>query len=170
MKKTILIVSILVVLSALTVGIVLAQSDGPDRPYFPGYFGPHGGMMGGGYHGHGEGYMHEYMHTAFADALGISEEEFEARMEAGESMYDIALSLGFDEDEIAEIHDQAMQAAFDLAESDGFIDEEHYEWMLERMNGFDGFSMHDTDGFGMHGGGFTQGGGCHGYYQEAPSE
>lgn len=170
MKKTIMIVSILAALSVLTVGIVMAQTNDPETPSFPGspgYPGPRGGMMGGGYRGYGGGYMTEYMHAAIAEALGISVEEFETRMYAGENLYDIALSLGFDAEEFADLHAQARQKAFELAYADGFIDEEHYQWMLERMNGYGGFG----GGYGMHGGGFGRGGGgCHGYYQESPSE
>ena len=173
MKKTLLIVSILAVLSVLTVGIVMAHPNDPETPGYPGnpgYRGYQGGMMGGGYHGYGGGYMAEYMHAAIAEVLGITVEEFETRMYAGESMYNIALSLGFDAVEIDELHEKVRLEAFAQAYADGFIDEEHYNWMLERMNGSGGFGMYGG-GYGMHGGGFARGGGgCHGYYQDTPSE
>lgn len=167
MKKIVILTVIVAALGALTLGVVMAQDDTPETPIFPGF---HGGMMGGA---RGEGYMAEYMHAAFADALGISEEEFETRMYAGETLWDIADSLGFDADEIAELHNQARLEALELAVEDGFLSQEQFDWMQERMGeyggfGMGGYGMHGGGGYGMpgrgQGGGWGQNGGCPHYY------
>lgn len=171
MKKIVILTVIVAALGALTLGVVMAQDDTPETPVFPGF---HGGMMGGA---RGEGYMAEYMHAAFAEALGISEEEFETRMYAGETLWDIADSLGFDADEIAELHNQARLEALELAVEDGFLTQEQYDWMQERMSqsgggyGMGGYGMHGGGGYGMHGrgqgGGFGQNGDCPYYDNDA---
>ena len=149
MKKIIILTIIVAALGALTLGVVMAQDDTPETPLFPGF---HGGMIGGQ---RGEGYMEDYMHAAFADVLGISEEEFESRMAQGESLWDIAESLGFNADEIADLHNQARPAALEKAYEDGFLTQEQYEFMQDHMNGTGGFGM--GGGFGMHGGGSGKG-------------
>ena len=166
MKKIVILTVIVAALGALTLGVVMAQDDTPETPIFPGF---HGGMMGGA---RGVGYMEEYMHAAFAEALGISEEEFETRMYAGETLWDIADSLGFDADEIAELHNQARLEALELAVEDGFLTQEQYEWMQERMSqSGGGYGMHGGGGYGMHGrgqgGGFGQNGDCPYYDNDA---
>ena len=174
MKKIVILTVIVAALGALTLGVVMAQDDAPETPVFPEY---RGGMMGAA---RGEGYMEEYMHAAFAQALGITEEEFETRMYAGETLWDIADSLGLEAEEIAELHTQARLEALELAYEDGFLTQEQYEWMQERMSqfgggyGMGGYGMHGGGGYGMHGrgqgGGFGQNGDCP-YYNngaEAP--
>ena len=77
-------------------------------------------------------------------------------MYAGETLWDIAESLGFDAEEIAELHNQARLEALELAVEDGVLSQEQFEWMQERMGEYGGFGM---GGYGMHGGGMHGGGG-----------
>ena len=87
MKKTLLIVALTVLaLGALGVGVVAAQGGQP--PY-----GQRSAVDG-------VGPMHDYMEQAMADAVGLSLDEFEARHDAGETFYQIALAEGFSAEEI----------------------------------------------------------------------
>jgi hypothetical protein len=80
------------------------------------------GSLGSG--AYGEGFLHEYMDASLAGALGLSEEDFETRREAGETFFQIAQDLGFDADAIREILVNAREAAFEQAKADGVIPED----------------------------------------------
>ena len=87
MKKTLwIVILVILALGALGVGVVAAQDGQP--PY---------GQRGVA---DGAGPMHDYMEEAMADAVGLSVEEFEARHDAGETFYQIALAEGFTAEEI----------------------------------------------------------------------
>ena len=87
MKKTIVIAIVLAAVVALTIaGVAFAQDE------YVQYIGRGPGDESGP--------LHEYMEKAMADAVGLSLEEFEARHEAGETFYQIALSEGFEAEEI----------------------------------------------------------------------
>jgi hypothetical protein len=76
--------------------------------------------------------MHDLMISAWADALGISEETLESRLDDGERIFEIAEVLGFKQDEFnamaQEVHDTVKEAAID----EGLLTEEQ----AERMPGF----------------------------------
>lgn len=138
MKKTLWILAIVAIV-ALTVGITgyaYAQGGQPplnsDSPYGPGSGRGRGGMMGG-YNGE-YGPMHESMVTAFSDVTGLSVEEIESRHDAGETMWDIAADAGLSEDEVYELMLAARETALEDAVENGWVTEEHAEWMLERMS------------------------------------
>lgn len=63
--------------------------------------------------------LHDYLMAAFADALGLGESELETRLEAGETMVDIALSVGLSQEEAWDLMQTAHQAALEAAEADG---------------------------------------------------
>jgi hypothetical protein len=89
-----------------------------------------GGMMGFG----GEyGPMHQYMVDALAEALDLTAEELQARVEAGESMWDIAAGLGLSEDQVATLMQSAHDLAIDQALVDGAITQEQADWMNSHM-------------------------------------
>lgn len=163
MKKIIVALALVVLLSIAAIGVVMAQDADPGTPGNPAcpYCGTGGRFQG---RGAGNGLLSEYMHAAFAEALGISQEDFDARIQAGETMIEIATSLGFETEGFFELHEQARLAALKMAFEDGALDEDQYEWMKDRMGG--GFGS----GFGGRGGGRGQGrhgGGCGGF-QPAP--
>ena len=175
MKKILIVVALVSVLSLIGIGVALAQDETPETPEFPYRFGGHAG----------EGWIQEYMHTAMAAALGISPEDYESRMAAGQTLYDIAEELGIDIDTLGELHLQARLSAMDMAFEAGAIAEEQYQFFQERMELNEGFGpgrMMDRgggNGYGRHGGGymFEEGfsggrhfnGDCHGYYNnQAP--
>jgi hypothetical protein len=122
-------------------------------------YGP-GGMMGRLGRGitRGEGLMHELMISAYADAVDLTADEVETRLEAGESIKEIALAQGVTEDEFPDLVVQVRQTALDAAVSDGTITQDQADLMLEHMNnnvgqgfgpgfnqGFDGCPMMDGD-------------------------
>ena len=144
MKKTLLIVTVLVIaLGALGVGVVAAQEGQP--PY---------GQRGVA---DGAGPMHEYMQKAMAEAIGLSESAFEARHDAGETFYQIALAEGFTAEEIPALMQAARTNALDAAVKDGVISQEQANWMGSRgfgrggmMGGYGGYGngncpMYDGD-------------------------
>ena len=134
MKKTILIALVLSAAVALLVaGVAFAQGGNPP-------FGGRGMMDG-------SGTLHEYMQKAMAEALGLTEAQFEARHDAGENFYSIALAEGFSADEIPALMQDARATALDAAAKDGVISQEQAEWMKSR-----GFGRG-----GMMGGGYRDG-------------
>lgn len=89
-----------------------------------------GGDRPGGGHP-GGGVIKEYFVNAFADALGISVDELQEMRENGEKLTD----LGYTEEEIREIQEQAKEAAIEQALEDGVITEEDLEnFQTERQN------------------------------------
>ena len=135
MKKTLLIIALAILaLGALGVGVVAAQGG---QPPFGGR-----GMMDG------TGTLHDYMEKAMADVVGLSLEKFEARHDAGETFYQIALAQGFTDEEIPSLMLDARTKAFDAAASDGVISQEQADWMKSRGLGRGGM---------MYGGGYGNG-------------
>ncbi|MDH3942712.1 MAG: hypothetical protein OEV06_01280 [Anaerolineae bacterium] len=122
MKKRFIGISLVAILAiALTAtGVAFAQGWS------------HGGSGGRGPNGPvdgEEGPLHELMQASMAEALGISVEELEARHEAGETFFDIAIALGFDAEEARELMLAARHSAIDQAVEQGLIDEDSADGM-----------------------------------------
>ena len=136
MKKTILIISIVVVaLAVLGVGVAFAQGQ---QPPFQG----RGGMMGG---------MHDYVEQALAAKLGLTEEQVEEQFAAGKTMYQIALDNGIEQEDLAEFMSEVHKDAFAKAVSDGVMTQEQADWMLQRMQNRGNYGtcpMNGGNGFG----------------------
>lgn len=120
MKKTILIVGLVVMaLAVLGVGVAFAQAPAP--------FAGNGPMIQ-----NGTGYLHTYIITAFAEKLGLKVEDINARLAAGETMYDIAIANGVKTEDfpalLVEIHSQALTAAVKA----GVITQAQADWMNSR--------------------------------------
>jgi hypothetical protein len=159
MKKILLLVVVAVISVAALgfAGLAYAQSQNPTTPFGPGMMGGWGGqgmmgrgsgMMGGPGMMNGYGWMHEYMVSAFSEAIGLAPEEVQSRLQAGETMWQIAEAQGFTDDEIAGLMLEAREAALARAVAEGVITQEQADLMLERMN-----QMH-ANGYGP--------GSCHG--------
>ena len=115
MKKTILITAIvLLALAALGVGVVFAQDI--RTPIQNGY-----------------GWMHDYVEQAFAAKLGLTEEQVEAQLASGKTMYQIALDNGIKQEDLAAFMNDIHKEAFANAVKDGVITQEQADWMLQRM-------------------------------------
>ena len=144
MKKTLLVVGILVaLLAALAVaGFAFAQKPTPPVPFGPGMMGGNGGgMMGGWQSEDGYGPMHEVMQDAMAEALGITHAELEERLAAGDTAWTIAQEKGLTQDEFVQLMSDARSAALNQLVADGVLTQEQADWMLSRMgsmmqNGF----------------------------------
>jgi hypothetical protein len=171
--KKILIGMVILVVSIFALGIAgFAYANNPtppapEHPYGPGMMGDYGGegynrgMMGGngenfsygmmGWNGE-YGTMHDAMVVALAEALGLTQEEVEARQDTGETLWQIAAAEGLTDEEIRDV----MLSAHDLALEDvvtkGLLTEEQAEWMdahMEQMWSGD----YENGGFSGHCGG-----------------
>ncbi len=117
------------------VGIAFAQTGSP-QPYGNAGNGP--GMMGGrgGYGGgmiDGEaGLYHATRMEIFAEALGLTVSELEARLESGETMWQIAEAEGVTWEEFSGIMVEARAAMLDQALEDGTITQEQADFMNSR--------------------------------------
>ena len=150
MKKTIILMVLMVVALAVSVtGIAFAQTPQPPTP-----------GMGSRMHGFGfsgsEGPLHDYMVNAMAAALGISASDFEARIEAGKTAYQIALDLGISADKIPALLADARAKALDAAAVDKVITQQQADWMKSRGAGM---GSGNCTGMGQRqGGGMGRGG------------
>ena len=153
MKKTILIVGLLLAAIALLgVGVVFAQGPVPFA----------GGLM----MQNGGGYLHTYMVTTFAEKLGLTVDDVNASLAAGESMYDIAIANGAKAGDFPALMVEVRTKALDAAVKDGVITQAQADWMKSHGYGRGGgygmgtrgdCPMNDEAGFGR-GGGMMRGG------------
>jgi len=136
MKKTMLIVGLVVgALVVLGVGVAFAQGSAP--------FAGHGPMLQ-----NGEGYLHTYMVTAFAEKLGLKVDDVNARVAAGETMYDIAIANDVTAETFPALMIEVRTNALNAAVKAGVITQTQADWMSSR-------------GFGRSGMGYGNGGaGC----------
>lgn len=161
MKKLVLTI-VVAVLVLGTAGYAYAQTQAPATPTvdatapavpstgsttaLAGAKGGHGlmgstfgaGMMGSA-SGTTDGVLHDYLVQAFVDAvnadkgLTLTVEEITARLAAGETLSDIAISLGYTLDEFRLLMDEVLAAALSAAVADGAITQEQADWMLSHM-------------------------------------
>jgi hypothetical protein len=163
MKKWIIVGVSIITLAALgTLGFVWAGTAFAQAPYPPSPDYPYG-MMGGQYHGYGMmggygmwgtgsyGPMHEYMVAALADALNLTPDEVQARIEKGETPWQIAQAQGLSDDQIQQLMLDAHDKALDKAVEAGLLTQDQAEWMDGHMES-------------MWSGDFNGFGGCHGGY------
>ena len=136
MKKGLLVSLILavVVFTFGTVNTASAKSVTPASSDFSGYFGfgGRGGRMGGV--GTQTGILHDAMIEYLASKLGVSVDELNTRLAAGETMYQIALSEGLTQDEFTTLMDEARDSAIDQAVSDGTITQAQTDLMKSNDN------------------------------------
>jgi uncharacterized protein YidB (DUF937 family) len=101
------------------------------------------GMMAPGAHGA----MGEYMLEALANAFGLTVEELQTRLQAGDTPWDIAQEQGLSEEEFRSKLVQAAAAALGQMVADGVISQEQSELMLSHMTEM----IESSGGFGMMG-------------------
>ena len=175
MKKNLLIIAgILALIVAFSLaGFAFAQTQTPPRlntsnSYGPGMMGGNRrGMMGGygagmmngygaGMMGNGSyGPMHEYMEAAFAKALGITHNDLETKLAAGETMWSVAEAQGLSEAQITDLMVSAHGEALKSAVAAGAITQQQADWMDQHMDQMLDYGM--GAGF-CHGAGQGQGG------------
>ncbi len=99
-------------------------------------------MMGGrggkmGYQGNNEqeGVLHEKMVAAFAEKLGMSASDLEARLDKGETMYQVTESKEFTSEQFTTMMTEVRSQVLDQAVKDGTITQEQADWMKQRGAG-----------------------------------
>lgn len=81
----------------------------------------------------GDGLLHDYMITGFAEAFDLDVADLQARIDAGETMYDVALSLNYTPEQFTELMVTVRTDAINQALADGVITQEQADWMLDRL-------------------------------------
>jgi hypothetical protein len=126
-------------------GYVYAQATTPAAAN-PGYgvmggrggmMGDRSGMMGNRTNENKDGYMHDEMVAAFAEKLGMSATDLGARLDKGETMYQVAESKGITGDQFTTLMTEARTQALDLAVKNGSITQEQADWMKQRGVGME---------------------------------
>jgi hypothetical protein len=154
MNKTLLsIVIVAVVAIALgTAGFVYAQAPTPQTPV-PGSGYGQGMMAGRGARGGmtlapasragvnqnaagtQDGLLHDAMIAVYAEKLGISVEDLNARLAKGETMAQIASSKGLTAEQFTALMADARSQAIDQAVKDGTLTSAQADWMKQRGAG-----------------------------------
>lgn len=132
-----------VLIGIALVGVVLGvtgwvHAQGPQQGQQPGYgtgmMGGRGaGMMGWAYDGDQTGPMHDLMMAAWAEKLGLSVEDIEASLAAGETLSDLAVAQGWTLDEFQTARVEIHTAVLDEAAEQGLITQEQADWMKTRF-------------------------------------
>ena len=125
MKNFLIVVTVLLALGILTTGVAYAQGMGGHGPVT----------------GNVEGPLHTYIVDAYASALGLTPAALEARLDAGETAYDFAVSQGIAADQIPELLAGAHSKALDAAVAAGIITTDQAAWMKSRGFGQGGYGM-----------------------------
>jgi hypothetical protein len=124
MKKIFLAVVLVLAASSLLIsGAVYAQGAGGGR-----------GAMS-----NSEGRLHDFIIKAYADALGLTTEALEARLDNGETAYQIAFSQGIAADQIPAVLAEARLKALESAVAAGVITSDQAAWMMTRGFGQGGY-------------------------------
>jgi len=79
-----------------------------------------------------DGLLDDIIHENLAGELGISPEVLAERIAAGESIYDIAISLGFDAASFSELMADARADALVQAVDLGLLTQEQADWVASR--------------------------------------
>lgn len=158
--KKFLIIGALVAVAAISLGFagnVYAQTVQPPPTIEPGY-GPGmmggrnfqgggnrmGGMMGGtGQQGATPGLMHDEMIAAFAEKFGMTVDELNVRLEAGDTMLDIAVEKGLSLEEFRTLMTETRTKALDAAVASGELTQEQADFMKQRGAGRMGYRNQD---------------------------
>jgi hypothetical protein len=93
-----------------------------------------GGMGAGGFAAADDGILHDAMIAVYAEKLGISVDDLNARMEAGETMAQIAYAEGLTADEFTALMADTRSQALEQAVADGTLTQEQADWMQTRGN------------------------------------
>lgn len=147
MKKFVLVLVVLatLVVALVSTGQVSAQGTTPPNPQAPGYgnggpMGGRGGRVGNGSAGFaaGDGLLHDGMIAVYAQELGISVEDLNARLARGETIAQIAAEKGLTAEQFSALMADARSQAIDQAVKEGTLTQELADWLKTRgarMNG-----------------------------------
>jgi hypothetical protein len=154
MNKTFLSVVLVAVVAIVlgTVGLVYAQTPTP-QPAVPGSGygqgmmngqgrggmmnpqGNRGGMMNQAAAGDQDGVLHDAMIAVYAQKLGISVDDLNARLAKGETMAQIASSKGLTAEQFTALMTDARSQAIAQAVKDGTLTQAQADWMNQRGAG-----------------------------------
>jgi hypothetical protein len=81
------------------------------------------------------GFLHDEMVTVYAEALGLSVDDINTRLTNGETMAQIAYSIGKTAAEFRTMMTDVRTKAIALAVKNGTITQEQADWMNQRGNG-----------------------------------
>lgn len=158
MKKLLIavfVVAVIAVAGFAVTSVVNAQTPTPNPDNVtPRGFGFHGNRGGGMMRDAlGQGWMHDEIIAAFSAKLGISASDLEARITAGETLWDIAAAEGMTVADFSAIKQEVREKALDQAVSEGKLTAEQAEQMKTRMGrGGMGAMRGDCTGTGPMGG------------------
>jgi len=148
MNKSVLVIVIVAVVAVAlgTAGLVYAQAPTPQTPvpgtgygYGMGGRGARGGMMGqAAVAGTQDGLLHDGMIAVYAQKLGISVDDLNARLTKGETMAQIAYSKGLTAAQFSALMINARTQAIDQAVKDGTLTQAQADWMSQRGAGMMG--------------------------------
>ncbi|MDZ4159934.1 MAG: hypothetical protein U1B80_09100 [Anaerolineaceae bacterium] len=137
MKRTILIVSLMIAVGVAALGssLVYAQTPEPEEAQNEtGYGRGFGrGMMGRSVEN--RGWMRDSMLEAVAEKLGFTVEAIKTRLEGGERFSTIAAEKGLTYEEFRSLMTEVRAQGIEKALADGSITQEQAEWMLQRGAG-----------------------------------
>jgi hypothetical protein len=97
--------------------------------------GARSGMLNGTVAGTQDGLLHDEIIAAYAEKLGISVADLEARIAGGETMAEIAISTGLTVDQFLALKVEVRTIALDQAVLDGTLTQEQADWMKTRGTG-----------------------------------
>lgn len=164
MKKLVLSIVIVAFIAIAAFGsasYVFAQTATPPTPG-SGYGG--GRMMGGGSRGgmmgsssssadlDQDGPLHDAMIATYAEKLGLSVDDLNARLAAGETMAQIAAAKGLTTAQFQALMTEVRSSAIDQAVKAGTLTQAQADWMKQR-----GAGMMAGGGRGMRGSGQGRG-------------
>jgi hypothetical protein len=154
MNKWILgiVVVAVIAVSLGTYGFVFAQTPTPQTPVpgtgygygmqgGRGQRGGMGGMMGGQFDAGAntavdqDGILHDAMIAVFAEKLGITVDDLNARLAKGETMAQIASSKGLTAEQFSALMTDARSQAIAQAVKDGTLTQAQADWMSQRGAG-----------------------------------
>lgn len=142
MKKTFLLFLVIGVIVAAfgTAGIVAASNGNPPgNGIGPGSwhamkgqdgFMGRGGILGKA--GRDGGALHDYLVTEFAKVVGITPEEFQAKLDSGMSILQILREKGLTDEEIKTAINTAYKAALDAAVAANVLTQEQADWLQQK--------------------------------------
>lgn len=130
------VLAVLGVAAFATYRVVHAQTGPTEIPGDIGRHGPRGmrGGMPGGRMMRGDGWMHDEMVAAFAEKLGMTAEDLQARLDAGDRLWDVAEEKGLTQEEFLTQWEAVRVQVIDQAVKDGKITQEQADRMKTRVN------------------------------------
>ena len=144
MRQKTIGIALLVTVALLVMATGVVFANGIYQGMMPNYLENNGitdeGGNWGPRHGFGWGFdsndefpsMRTFMIEAVAKATGLSADEIENQIAAGERLFVIALEAGMTEEAYYDLKTSVRQEFFAAAVEEGRISQEQYQWMFER--------------------------------------